>query len=196
MTDSIKIPAAHSLRQETYPSGQPLLVKDWYIRITPEIARQIVAMGQPTSSKPVTPMSFDNYTINPAALLSGVTPSPSNGLLQLGRGLDPPIFFNPPPNDYANGARLGPMQCDSSNWLTSRGNTMPDITMCQSPCSRSRECYRHQDSGTKPNQTRQSFFQPEYTGEECEVFWPANWPQSRGTTTGQLVAMNLEAEEQ
>lgn len=73
---------------------------------------------------------------------------------------------------------------------------MPDITMCQSVCSRSKECYRHQDSGTKPTEHRQSWFTPEYTGEDCEVFWPANWPASRGTTTGQLVAMHLSAEEE
>ena len=49
---------------------------------------------------------------------------------------------------------------------------MPDITMCmQDDCTRSKTCYRHKDSGTKPSEFMQSYFlggDP----ENCEWYWP------------------------
>jgi hypothetical protein len=49
---------------------------------------------------------------------------------------------------------------------------MPDIAMCmQGDCPRSKTCYRHEDSGTKPNDHRQSYF---LGGDpaNCEWYWP------------------------
>lgn len=61
---------------------------------------------------------------------------------------------------------------------------MPDITMCKNDnCLLSKSCYRHIDSGTKPNM-RQSFayfesrfvglsdHEPNHPGIECEHYWP------------------------
>jgi len=51
---------------------------------------------------------------------------------------------------------------------------MPDISMCAATkCPRSKECYRHADSGTKPSEPWQtySYFAHGLTG--CGSFWPA-----------------------
>lgn len=48
---------------------------------------------------------------------------------------------------------------------------MPDISMCAAIfCPKSRQCYRHADSGTKPSEYLQSYssFTP---GEDCIAFW-------------------------
>lgn len=48
---------------------------------------------------------------------------------------------------------------------------MPDITMCYvAYCPSSRDCKRHEHSGTKPNATYQSYglFSPD--GDKCEFF--------------------------
>jgi hypothetical protein len=37
---------------------------------------------------------------------------------------------------------------------------MPDILMCLAACPKSRTCYRHPDSGTKPGDYWQSWMQP------------------------------------
>lgn len=47
---------------------------------------------------------------------------------------------------------------------------MPDISMCAAECELSTECYRHQDSGTKPNPHWQSYMTREVTGDECTSF--------------------------
>lgn len=50
---------------------------------------------------------------------------------------------------------------------------MPDISMCDSKtCSRRKECYRNEESGTKPCEWRQSYFLwPEgFDTEKCENF--------------------------
>lgn len=51
---------------------------------------------------------------------------------------------------------------------------MPDISMCKEICPLSKECYRHEDSGTKPTRGRQSYFLDisDQAGEGCEHFWP------------------------
>jgi len=53
---------------------------------------------------------------------------------------------------------------------------MPDIMMCAATgCARSPECYRHADSGTKPDEHRQSFWLRDATSpvaDKCDNFWP------------------------
>lgn len=54
---------------------------------------------------------------------------------------------------------------------------MADIQMCQSQiCTRSNECRRHPDSGTKPHEFRQSWgnfeAQPFWDSNNCWAFWP------------------------
>lgn len=53
---------------------------------------------------------------------------------------------------------------------------MPDISMCDvKDCPKSGECYRHKDSGTKPNQYRQAYFVMRESDERpCENFWPTH----------------------
>jgi hypothetical protein len=53
---------------------------------------------------------------------------------------------------------------------------MPDISMCAvKDCPKSRECYRHRESGTKPNEYRQSYFmRPDDYKGPCEHFWPTH----------------------
>jgi len=46
---------------------------------------------------------------------------------------------------------------------------MPDISMCSAACPKSRQCYRHKDSGTVPDKWRQSYTVRE-TGP-CDDFW-------------------------
>lgn len=48
---------------------------------------------------------------------------------------------------------------------------MPDISMCAATgCPKSRQCYRHEDSGTVPNEWRQSYIMGEPNGD-CRNFW-------------------------
>lgn len=52
---------------------------------------------------------------------------------------------------------------------------MPDISMCNADhCPRKTECYRHEASGTKPNDGRQSYmmFQPGGYMGGCYGFMP------------------------
>lgn len=49
---------------------------------------------------------------------------------------------------------------------------MPDITMCmQDDCTRSKTCYRHKDSGTKPSEFMQYYFLW-HNPANCEWYWP------------------------
>lgn len=49
---------------------------------------------------------------------------------------------------------------------------MPDISMCSvETCELKTRCYRHEASGTKPNQYRQSYFMSSNPGKDCEQFW-------------------------
>lgn len=51
---------------------------------------------------------------------------------------------------------------------------MPDITMCRSDdCPHRKSCYRNPESGTKPSESRQSWFlaSPNTEGV-CDYFWP------------------------
>lgn len=55
---------------------------------------------------------------------------------------------------------------------------MPDISMCKEKCSLSENCYRHEDSGTKPSECRQSFFLDlKPVGEDCDYYWPLRKPE-------------------
>ena len=53
---------------------------------------------------------------------------------------------------------------------------MPDITMCNArACPASANCVRHPDSGTKPKEHTQSWWQrdgDEDVGESCGYYWP------------------------
>jgi len=51
---------------------------------------------------------------------------------------------------------------------------MPDISMCMSStCPLKRSCYRNTDSGTKPSESRQSWFLgPAADGLDCQYYWP------------------------
>ena len=54
---------------------------------------------------------------------------------------------------------------------------MPDIAMCEHPTCPAREhCKRHPDSGTVPNQHRQTYamWTPTVKGKtlECDGYWP------------------------
>ena len=54
---------------------------------------------------------------------------------------------------------------------------MPDISMCEvKDCQKSKECYRHKDSGTKPTEYRQAYILfPDWKApENCEHFWPTH----------------------
>jgi hypothetical protein len=67
---------------------------------------------------------------------------------------------------------------------------MPDITMCQSEtCSVRHTCYRNPASGTKPNESRQSWF---LNAEEADCIYfypvrvyvlPVNHPRKERKTT-------------
>jgi hypothetical protein len=49
---------------------------------------------------------------------------------------------------------------------------MPDISMCESDtCPKSKTCYRHEDSGTKPSEFRQSYFIGN-DPDNCKYYWP------------------------
>lgn len=54
---------------------------------------------------------------------------------------------------------------------------MPDIMMCMAEdCSVSTKCYRHPNSGTKPDEYRQSWWwrkDDSPTGPDCHAFWEA-----------------------
>lgn len=52
---------------------------------------------------------------------------------------------------------------------------MPDISMCGSVCPKSRECRRHEDSGTVASEWRQSWLAGQ-GGDECPHFWPVANP--------------------
>lgn len=49
---------------------------------------------------------------------------------------------------------------------------MPDISMCAAECPKSKQCYRHEDSGTKPSEYRQAYIIRHPTGDDCELYWP------------------------
>lgn len=53
---------------------------------------------------------------------------------------------------------------------------MPDISMCPSTrCPNSSKCYRHEDSGTAPSESRQSWFVGDsyyVPGTPCPLYWP------------------------
>jgi hypothetical protein len=55
---------------------------------------------------------------------------------------------------------------------------MPDIMMCLADnCCVSNKCYRHSDSGTKPDTHRQSFWLRDGqspVGPECPNYWPSS----------------------
>ncbi len=49
---------------------------------------------------------------------------------------------------------------------------MPDISMCAaSACPRSKECYRHADSGTKPSEHWQTYSAFAHGVDGCASFW-------------------------
>lgn len=51
---------------------------------------------------------------------------------------------------------------------------MPDISMCaHQTCGKRTTCYRHEESGTKPCEWRQSYmlFGEEHDTENCEHYW-------------------------
>ena len=52
---------------------------------------------------------------------------------------------------------------------------MPDIMMCGADaCPKSSTCYRHEDSGTRPDKYAQTFWlrEPQSpTGDDCPHFW-------------------------
>jgi hypothetical protein len=54
-------------------------------------------------------------------------------------------------------------------------NEMPDISMCHvKSCTKSKECYRSEDSGTEPSKWRQSwiiFPEDHESGDKCLYFW-------------------------
>ena len=48
---------------------------------------------------------------------------------------------------------------------------MPDISMCTSKeCASSATCYRHADSGTKPDPLRQAYML--FGPQQCEAYMP------------------------
>lgn len=52
---------------------------------------------------------------------------------------------------------------------------MPDISMCPSvDCPSRSNCYRHTDSGTKPNEYRQTYtvFEWNLDAGKCDDYWP------------------------
>lgn len=50
---------------------------------------------------------------------------------------------------------------------------MPDISMCLSPtCPLRGNCYRHEESGTKPSEFRQAYMTPAVQGARCRYYWP------------------------
>jgi hypothetical protein len=52
---------------------------------------------------------------------------------------------------------------------------MPDISMCgETACPLSQDCYRHKDSGTKPNEPWQTYSLFEYAEGGCPDFWSAH----------------------
>lgn len=46
---------------------------------------------------------------------------------------------------------------------------MPDISMCSAACPKSRQCYRHADSGTKPDKYWQTYVLRDQG--PCNDFW-------------------------
>ena len=51
---------------------------------------------------------------------------------------------------------------------------MPDITMCASvTCSLAKNCYRNEQSGTKPSEYVQAYFFA-LSVEDCQYYWPMN----------------------
>lgn len=70
-----------------------------------------------------------------------------------------------------------PCLIESSIWL----NDMPDITMCLGEtCPKADTCYRSPSSGTKPDETKQSWFIQEPYWRDgrgpavCDEYWPVN----------------------
>ena len=52
---------------------------------------------------------------------------------------------------------------------------MPDITMCDvANCSKSSECYRHKDSGTRASDYQYYFVRPDDYSGPCDYFWPTH----------------------
>ncbi len=54
---------------------------------------------------------------------------------------------------------------------------MPDISMCMcnQSCPDRFFCYRHEASGTQPNNFNPSYIRPENHGkDQCEHWWPIN----------------------
>ena len=49
---------------------------------------------------------------------------------------------------------------------------MPDISMCVMACPKSRECRRHEDSGTVPDERWQAWGSG-IPGDDCPIYWPA-----------------------
>lgn len=52
---------------------------------------------------------------------------------------------------------------------------MPDISMCMSKdCPSRKDCCRHQESGTKPSERRQSYmnFEPRKNADRCRAYMP------------------------
>ena len=47
---------------------------------------------------------------------------------------------------------------------------MTIVAMCDKVCTLSSVCRRHQDSGTKPDNLWQVYFEPPQDGNECEYF--------------------------
>jgi hypothetical protein len=54
---------------------------------------------------------------------------------------------------------------------------MPDVTLCPDrACPLSHNCYRSQNSGTRPDGLRQSWFAstPRMLNNTCDAYWPLN----------------------
>lgn len=61
---------------------------------------------------------------------------------------------------------------------------MPDISMCaDDKCPSRAECRRHEASGTRPSEFRQSyaFFKRSPKDRRCEYYW--HWPREKGEPT-------------
>lgn len=60
---------------------------------------------------------------------------------------------------------------------------MPDISMCASVCPKSRQCYRHEDSGTRPSKYHQSYILP--AAVPCNYFRQVS-PAVKATHDGSM----------
>ena len=57
---------------------------------------------------------------------------------------------------------------------------MPDISMCAAECGVSRQCYRHPESGTVPNDPYQAWSAFEPDGPDgCDEYIPIKWEPRR-----------------